>query len=189
MNAISLQIMGKTTAWTILLAIALLLPGLARAEVDLDASIVRNVAFNPKNVYAEFGTGVMNSSQTEYSQVKYGELGLRKRFNDTFEYDSGVGLWSDASRYPGAKSSLYLVARLGIEPHLRNLVVGYYLGPAFVTTPDTVLASNLQVSQELIVGVRDARNVRIYISVKHFSNAGILQPNKGRNFVGLGVQF
>lgn len=138
--------------------------------------------------YAQWGAGVMNDNQKEYSQVKYAELGKRASFRDA-EYSIGMGGWIDKSHYPGAESSLYVQALAGLQPRLKNFVLGYFVGPAYITTPDKVLASNFQVSHELIIGVRDDRNVRVYFSVKHYSNAGMVLPNIGRNFAGVGIQW
>lgn len=139
--------------------------------------------------YGEWGTGVLNNSQTEYSQVKFGELGKKGVLNETFDYSYGGGAIIDSSNYPGSSSTMYGTALLGVGPHLQNLVVEYYLGGAYIQTPDTILGSHLQFAHEVLIGIKDFRNVGVFISIKHLSNAGLVKPNMGRNFIGLGVMF
>ena len=138
--------------------------------------------------YMEAGTGLWNETQKQNSDVKfieYGGIAVGNRYNLL----GGVGHWWDASHYFGAKDSFYFRTGLGVAIRTLPLCPSLYFGPAFITSPDTVLATNFQFALEGNLMLIDNRSMGLGITIKHFSNAGIVQPNIGRNFVGARVLF
>ncbi len=139
-------------------------------------------------VYGEWGITHADKNAKCDSDVKFVEFGHTRSYH-TFEFTQGVGGWADATHAPGTRGSLYVHTSLGLEPHLNGFYLNYQLGPAYITSPDSNLASNFQVHHELGFGLHDVRGVRIGVVLKHFSNGGMVLPNKGRNFVGLRAGF
>lgn len=139
------------------------------------------------NTYYQFGAGVENNTQQSNSDMKFGEIG-RAHEGKTFIFHYALGGWTDASHYPGAKDGYFATAMIGWEPKTENVYLHYLIGPAILYPTDTVLAGNFEFAQELGFGLRDVRNVRVGLAVRHFSNAGLVAPNLGRNFLVISVQ-
>lgn len=56
-------------------------------------------------------------------------------------------------------------------------------GPGFITMPDDLIGGHFQFSIELGVGIIEpSTGARVQATLKHLSDAGIKQPNRGRNF-------
>ncbi len=135
-------------------------------------------------VYGEWGLG-LNAGK---SQIKYGEFGYESETPYIWDYRAGVGAFVDRTATPGVKDSLYCHLTAGIAPRIDPIRIGYYLGPALISSPDSQLGSNLQVVHKLIVGFKDFRGAAISLVYTHFSNAGATKINKGRDFMGLQLQ-
>lgn len=137
------------------------------------------------------------SKEASITSVKFGEIGLSGE-QGKLAYTAGVGYWMDTTGYRSqgnlfvsdrAENSWFVETLYGVEPHCGPVYLTYKLGPAIITHPDPLLGSNLQIAHELGFGLRDSRGVRVGIVLKHFSNAGIVRPNLGRDFVGLRIEF
>jgi hypothetical protein len=138
--------------------------------------------------YGQFGVAVDHPANKSYSAVKYVEFGHRDEYKRC-AYKLGVGGWADTTKYKKkdskgivwtADNSLYFHALVGVEPRSEHFYMGYRVGPAIITNPDALLGSWWQVSQELSFGMRDEREVRVGMAIKHFSNAGLTEINMGR---------
>lgn len=148
------------------------------------------------DVYAEFGVALNpprlhegpGAKRADPSDIKIVEAGYDEDWG-RFQKRVGVGGWSDSTDIDSARGSLYGSAMLGLEVKNTGLVVGYYVGPALISTPDRYLGSNFQIAQEVCLGLMDERGVWVGVAYKHFSNAGLVLPNKGRDFVVMKVKF
>ena len=140
--------------------------------------------------YTSWGIAVAHPDKdASADKNKYVEFGIQKAFK-VFDTRWGIGGWTDKTKYPGASHSVYTHYQLGLETRNREgFYTGFFIGPSYISNPDTLLSSHLQFSQSVEVGWGDTRGVRIALIVKHLSNAGLKTPNKGRNFVGLQVRF
>lgn len=141
-------------------------------------------------MYAQWGVAVAHpEASSDPSRVKNIEFGYQRSYS-RFETRLGGGGWTDKSQYEGANNAVYIQYLLGLETRKRDgLYVAYFIGPAGISHTDSLLGSHLQISQQLHIGIRDSRRIGISAYVGHFSNAGLAQPNKGRNFAGVGVRF
>lgn len=142
------------------------------------------------DIYGEFGTSIAHQTKSVETGAKNIEFGFANGIH-WGRFQIGVGGWEDHSAFPGVKGSVYSQTSFGLEPDLGKLYINYHIGPSLISTPDTMLGSRWQIFQELGAGLKDYRNIRIGIVVKHWSNGawwgnGI---NKGRNFVNLRIQF
>ena len=179
------------------------------------AFLVSNVYGTQGQFYGEFGGAIAHpKDETKYGDVKFIELGYQKEVGK-FIRSAGIGGWSDTTNYEGssgihlkdikdgrghtvfkggdlkekARSSYYFTAMVGVEPKTDSVYLSYKIGPAIITHTDALLGSNLQVHQEIELGLYDSRGVRFGLCAKHMSNAGIVKPNLGRNFMGIKAAF
>lgn len=172
-----------------------------------------------KNAFLQWGVASNHPGTKNASDVKFGEIGLSgeqgklaytlglgawfdssnyktpldiepaKHIGDAFKnYGEGYAkaLKGASNR---ARSSPFVEMLFGVEPKSKHLYMSYKLGPAIIMYPDALLGSHIQISHELGVGMRDDRDVRVGIVLKHFSNAGLVKPNVGRDFVLLRIEF
>jgi hypothetical protein len=141
-------------------------------------------------VYGEFGTAIAHQIKTIETGAKNIEFG----WTDSIywgRYQVGLGGWEDKSGVPGVEGSLYGQLSFGLEPDLEGAYINYHIGPSFISQTDSMLGSRWQIFQEIGFGVKDYRDIRIGIVIKHWSNGawwgnGV---NSGRNFLNLRVQF
>jgi hypothetical protein len=140
------------------------------------------------STYGTFGVAAHHPSG-ELGQVKWVEFGKQKEMKK-FDYRLGTGGYTDKTSSPGAQSSLYGVAQLGLESRLRGgLYAGYFVGPLLLGNTDRFLGSVFQVGHSLSVGIADDRKVAIGITYRHISSGGISKRNIGRELIGLEVKF
>ena len=105
-----------------------------------------------------------------------------------FDYKYEFGGWVD-NVSSDRKSAGYASASLGIEPKFSDwFYINSFWGVALITNTDTQLSTPYEFMQDLGVGVKDSRGVRIGTGYKHISNAGIKQPNRGRDFLFINLQ-
>ncbi len=118
------------------------------------------------------------------------EVGGERHYK-IFDARFGMGGFTDKTKYPGVRPSVFTQVQVGLStrPKEGGLYAGIYFGPGFISNPDSMLGGHFQFVEQVNVGLSDLRGVRVGFFVKHFSNAGIEQPNKGRNFVGLQAAF
>lgn len=116
--------------------------------------------------------------------TKYLELERTKRLA-YFESQLALGGWIDS----GERTEYASMALGWATRRKEGVVMGYTLGPSLITRTGPLLGSLWQLYHSFNVGVVDRRGVCISIYWKHFSNAGLKRPNKGRNFIGLGVRY
>ncbi len=164
------------------------------------------------NTFAQWGVEPEHPSGKSLDAVKFVEFG-KSGEEGKLAYTVGVGGWIDNTGYTGsagvsaptvktdhfqmkggelqekARSSAFVEALFGVEPKSDHFYMSYKLGPAFITNTDALLGSNVQCGHEFGFGMRDVRDVRVGIVIKHFSNAGIVRPNLGRNFLGMRLEF
>jgi hypothetical protein len=141
-------------------------------------------------VYGQWGVSVGHPESTsDPAQVKTIEFGYQQSY-EKIDTRVSLGGWTDKTNYQGAKNSLYVQYLVGVETRrTEGIFVAYFIGPAYISNPDSLLGTHLQFSQQLHFGIRDKRRVGISVFAGHFSNAGISRVNKGRNFVGIGAHF
>lgn len=148
------------------------------------------------NIFASWGVEFDHPGTEDKGAVKFVEFG-RSGEQGRLAYTVGVGGWIDHTGYKTkaggltytAHSSGFAEALFGVEPKSDHFYITYKLGPAIITDSDALLGSNIQCGHEVGIGMRDVRDVRVGLVLKHFSNAGIVGPNIGRNFLGFRIEF
>jgi len=106
-------------------------------------------------------------------------LNFEKVFDERFHYRLDVGFWSDTR--PNQRGSFFTSFLLGKT--LGNYKVfhgGMDVGLVAMSSPDSVLSSAFEFTEELSIGYKEFE-----IGYKHISNAGITTPNLGRDYLFL----
>lgn len=132
--------------------------------------------------FVKFGKGVSNSSHSDLISI-----GFRDKLFDVFVYQYEGGIWLDPSG-GGRKTSAILGASLGIEVKSGDLVFRSVHGPSFISTPDAYIGGYFpNFNHDVYLGLRDKNDYSVGVSYKHVSNAGLMPPNLGRDFVSVDI--
>jgi hypothetical protein len=83
----------------------------------------------------------------------------------------------------GRKSSAWFGTSIGIEVNAYPLTLRQMIGPAVLTNTDVYLGGPFQFNNDIYVGLKDKSERSIGVTYKHFSSAGIYQPNIGRDLI------
>lgn len=129
---------------------------------------------NEINMNVRGGLGHNKSADTAFYSVAFDEYWSKHGFKRL-----ELGGWSPQNQ--GQVSAFYGGAGIGAREGTRdgfNMLV--YLGVLAVSRGDTLLSAPFNFTQEFAVGYD-----RLSIGIKHISNAGIAQPNIGRDFIFL----
>jgi hypothetical protein len=126
--------------------------------------------------------GVHNSSKSSmYS------LNLQTDLKKDFYYRFDVGFWTDSEKNgnifsePKRKWSIFTSFLLGKQFGPNSGFHGNLgVGVAAISSPDSLLSSAFQFTEEVSIGYD-----QFDVGFKHFSNAGITKPNKGRDYIYL----
>jgi hypothetical protein len=127
------------------------------------------------------GKNVIGSEPFE----RFGTVGLR--YGDVFKVQANGGYYLAIGA--NEKSSWFTSVQTGIE------VVGsggakaiFMFGPAYLGNPDdNKLSGHLQFHLTGGIGIKDTKNYGLSLLWNHFSNAGIKQPNLGRDMITLQI--
>lgn len=141
-------------------------------------------AFAKSDLDAVLGVGIGKNVFGSAPFERYGMIGVR--YGNAWKVQLNSGYY--VANALGEKSSFIGSLQGGLE------VVGsggafaqFFFGPALISQDDAKLAGTFQFHLTGGVGVRNNDGYGIGISWQHFSNAGIQQPNLGRDLLTLQV--
>jgi hypothetical protein len=99
-----------------------------------------------------------------------------------FKY--GIGFWGDpaADRKGGFHLDYNIGVRVGDSVYAEG-----YVGPMFVFPTDAYISSVFSFNSEIGVGIVDSDGWRFGFGLRHMSNAGIVEPNRGRDWFYLKI--
>lgn len=126
------------------------------------------------------GGGLSNNDDTKGQRlfrVEYLDY-----FSDTFMYKFEEGVFNGINMYIAGSVGLQIQSDSGIFAR-------YFLGPSYVFNKDTRLASPFEFNHDLELGIRDKSGLEISMGLKHMSNAGLVEPNPGRDFITINLGF
>jgi len=128
------------------------------------------------NLALRMGSGIANTEKSAIYSIGYEET-----FVDHFLYKIDAGAWTDnqPERNGAPYGSVGLGPRLGSLKGFNLQIVG---SVAIAGYTDSLLGSNFQFTEELTLGYGP-----VGFGYKHFSNAGIIRPNIGRDYVYLNL--
>lgn len=138
--------------------------------------------------FAKYSLGVNAPNQNSISDVKSISVGYLHRLG-IFETKIEVGGWADNTGNQDAANSLFGFYSFGLEADLKYFYANFFQGVGGISHTDNVLGGYFQFCEELGIGVRDDRGIGIGAQFKHISDGGLVQPNHGRDFIGLVIQF
>jgi hypothetical protein len=136
--------------------------------------------------FVGFGVGLAESAVSSAGETKMFNLGERKFLFQGIYWQNKLGYWGDGSGNPQRKSSLFVSSGIGMEVDLAPVELRAGTGLAIISTPDEYLGGRFpQFSEDLGITLRDKHGDGIGLTYSHFSSAGIVSPNIGRDFVTL----
>jgi len=129
--------------------------------------------------YMEAGVGSLSDNRNKFLEVGGGNANERL-----------AGVWGAGHAWVKDGNDFYYGRMgIGVAPETSPIRASFYVGPALISATDNNLSTNFQFCLEANVMILDSRNVGLGITAKHFSNAGIKEPNTGREFYGVRVIF
>ena len=130
------------------------------------------------------GSAIVNGSLTGGSKI----FGLRyeEPLKRGIEYAVEIGGYVD-NLGNGRKGAALAKLQLGVTPGAQIGAFGSaFTGPCFISSTDALLGSIYQFCTDFGIGIRDTETI-LSVTYSHISNAGLKLPNKGRDFVILGM--
>ena len=141
------------------------------------------------NLIGKYGLGIMVPDSRSVAEVKLFSLGYQHDYwKDLLLAQYELGVFADAHG-ENRKSSGYIAASTGIRVSPGAVYAEVLWGVALITSPDSMLSTVYEFTNDTVIGLRDSRGRAFGIGYKHFSNAGIKLPNKGRDFILVHLQF
>ena len=137
--------------------------------------------------FARYGLGIFNSADYGRAENNYFSIGYQEDMIISIFKQYEVGFWSDSGGHGRANSGFGAVS-LGVETLPGTVVLRGSCGVAAITNTDAMLGGWFQFTQDLLVGVQDHNHNTIALNYKHFSSAGIYQPDVGRDFLTVQVE-
>jgi len=127
----------------------------------------------------------------EITDVKFFSASYKEPWvNDIIYYKGEIGFWADSkSNGLTRNSSAFGSGSVGVEIRNETFYVSDYFGLAGITATDNYTSSPYEFQTDLGLGFKDSKTkAMIGAEFKHFSNAGIVGPNLGRDFITIKVQ-
>lgn len=131
----------------------------------------------------KYGVGIFVPDSQSPVEVKLFSAAYQDTFwKDVLLYQIEGGVFADAHG-GGRSSSGFAAASVGVRVTPPVLYAESLWGAAFITSPDSMLSTFYEFTNDTCLGIHDDRGRAIGACYKHFSNAGIQLPNKGRDFI------
>lgn len=123
--------------------------------------------------------GMLN--QPTLVQNKLVSLAYSGPISTIFDYQIEGGWFVDNNVN---KKTLFISPTVGFNTTSGSLYLGIFFGPSLVSNTDSYLSTPYEFHTNFEVGFRDPKKgTDIGVGFKHMSNAGIVGPNLGRDFL------
>jgi hypothetical protein len=140
-----------------------------------------------EDVSLNLGVGVFDSGKSSPSESKLLYAGYNDYFYHRLMYfRTELGGWNDLAGN-GRSGSFFGAYLFGINIENQRWYGNAAGGVAIIGTPDTYLGGPVNFTEEIGFGVNGQHNSKLGLFYKHISNAGIYDPNIGRDFIGAQV--
>ena len=137
--------------------------------------------------FIKIGSGVTSPAGAGAVDVSMTSFGFRDQILGALVYQYEAGLWLDSAGN-GRKSSALFNICIGLEVVSGPVVARSVHGPAFISTPDSRLGGYFpNFNHDIYLGLRDRRGNAVGLTYKHVSNAGLMPPNVGRDFLSVDI--
>jgi hypothetical protein len=159
--------------------------------ISIRLAILAMVIFALALIFSEDGrpdsymsgqVGIFNTGKQSISESKFVNVGYRDIWCCGISYQYEAGGWIDRAGN-GRKNSGYGAFQMGVEAG-DTTIARVMAGPALITTPDSYLGGAFQFTEDFFIGIRGNSRNTVGIKYKHFSSAGLEQPNVGRDYLG-----
>lgn len=111
-------------------------------------------------------------------------VGVIQPLSETWFVKPSLGGWIGGS----GKPSWFVAAPVGLRVWIPS--TGYYataaVGPSYISAPDELLGGHWQFCPEFGAGLKTEK-AEIGLTWLHFSSAGLVMPNQGRDFLGIRI--
>lgn len=130
-------------------------------------------------------------NQVDTAESKLVALEYQDDLNFFVQHKIGIGAWFDDHPEFKRTNSTFISYSIGIQVLPGFFYLENFFGIAYIGQTDSMLSSNLEFIEEIGIGMQDMIGRFIGIEYRHFSNAGISLPNKGRDFIliNTGIHF
>ena len=140
----------------------------------------------PEEFFLSYGMGVMGNADYYAGQSKVINAGYRSFIWQGLYLQGKVGYFTEASPDPKRRASAYGSVGLGLEVATGPVEIRSGWGIGAISTPDSQLGGQFpQFNGEAYIGLRDKNGSGIGFQYEHLSSAGIIEPNRGRDFIVL----
>lgn len=142
--------------------------------------------FADSEQFIGFGVGEGLSAKSSAGETKMFNIGEREFLIRGIYWENKLGYWGDGSGDPSRRSSLFGSSGFGMEVDLAPVEFRAGTGLAIISTPDSYLGGRFpQFNENLGMTLRDKHGDGIGLTYSHFSSAGFVTPNLGRDFLTL----
>ena len=136
-------------------------------------------AFAEQHTYFKFGSGLDGA----FGSSKLGAFGYQEEIFGPLHSQIEGGMFTRDGGY-----ALFGAYSIGISVLTSGgIYAKVFTGPALLSGTDSRLSSLLEFNNDLELGLRDLSGVELGLVYKHMSNAGLWEPNPGRNWLMLKV--
>jgi hypothetical protein len=135
-------------------------------------------------VLFRYGLGFGAPGQVGRGEIKLFSIGIEHDAHAPFVTQAELGVIADQKDYLGRRSSVFGSASVGPKMTLGSVQTRFLWGVAYISAPDSVLGSHFQFKHDLTLGLYDLRS-GLSVGYNHISNAGLVLPNRGRDFITL----
>ncbi len=146
----------------------------------LCASLLIMEEVDAGDLYLSGGVGIASSGASSLAETKLLNIGVRNYLGYGLSRQIECGAWTDRAGN-GRLSSGYASVLVGVEAD-GPLTARVMFGPAFITTQDAYLGGHFQMQEQFYLGIRGKQDNTVGVAYKHFSSAGLYEPNVGRDF-------
>jgi hypothetical protein len=138
-------------------------PWVAQAELAVNVGVGKGLVRNQFGAHEQF--------------ERYASLGYSFGLSPSLYLKGEAGGW--LAHGEGRKHNMYVAALIGLKVQSKGgLYVMAEIGPALISSPDSRLGSHYQFDIGFGGGL-NVGGVGLGAKLKHFSNAGLKQPNAG----------
>jgi len=159
-------------------------------KLALAAIFLGSLQSSGEEVTFKYGLGFGQPNQDGVAETKYISFGYQNGMSNVFDYKLDLGAWFDSLDPDKEKrSSGFASSSIGVRVNPNWFYAETFFGVSYITQVDTQLSTQFEFTEELGIGIKDEYGKTIGFEYRHFSNAGIALPNKGRDFflVNVGV--
>lgn len=131
----------------------------------------------------KYGVGFGVPNATDTTEAKLVSFDLSNELGSLFRHKLSAGAWIDPHPEFNRSSATFSSYSIGLRVEPGYFYFEDYAGLALISETDSMLSTNFEFTEEVGMGVKDNEGRFFGLEYRHFSNAGIQDPNKGRDFV------